>query len=111
MISWILKQLSSNILFLCLCVQIYTEENFFSVSKLLLICFLHIFLRAKKERTFLSALIKKFLGVLGSIPPSGKQEQILFISIGISLCCCAHLLLVEFLQQKKYLLDFGPILI
>uniref|UniRef100_A0A8C9Z483 RNA helicase aquarius n=1 Tax=Sander lucioperca TaxID=283035 RepID=A0A8C9Z483_SANLU len=30
---------------------------------------------AKKERTFLSALIKKFLGVLMSIPPSGKQKK------------------------------------
>ncbi|XP_041668870.1 RNA helicase aquarius [Cheilinus undulatus] len=28
--------------------------------------------QAKKERTFLSALIKKFLGVLTSIPPSGQ---------------------------------------
>lgn len=31
--------------------------------------------QAKKERTFLSALIKKFLGVLGSIPPSGPVSM------------------------------------
>lgn len=51
--------------------EIYTDlENLFlGCSDLLSSCFL----RAKKERTFLSALIKKFHGVLASIPPTGKK--------------------------------------
>lgn len=53
--------------------------------------------RARKERTFLSALIKKFLGVLMSIPPSGKHthSQNAFISLRM-LLYCVNLLCVVF---------------
>lgn len=78
-------------------------------SKLFLICFLCVIPRAKKERTFLSALIKKFLGVLMSIPPSGKREKIHLFPLGFQsgvVYICYH---VEFLQQEECPLDFGPI--
>lgn len=58
--------------------EIYTDLDnlFLGCSDLLSLCFL----RAKKERTFLSALIKKFHGVLASIPPTGKKNAC--ISLG-----------------------------
>lgn len=48
------------------------ENLFLGCSDLLSSCFL----RAEKERTFLSALIKKFHGVLASIPPTGKKKLV-----------------------------------
>ena len=46
--------------------------------------------RAKKEQTFLSALIDKFLGVLGSIPPSGNiQIQLRLRCLDWLMCCIA----------------------
>lgn len=61
-----------------LCLQRYFSVAFFcSVFDLFLI--FYFIPRARIERTFLSALIKKFLGVLMSIPASGKHAHTLTI--------------------------------
>lgn len=89
-----LTQLSSNATSpACLLGVIFTKIflcSFFPVFDFVT-CF--FFPRARKERTFLSALIKKFHGVLMSIPPSGKHththKMLLFPSgcYSIALIC------------------------
>lgn len=77
-----------------LCFNLYLLRNVFHPLSYTALSNFPFFLplRARKERTFLSALIKRFLGVLMLIPPSGKQKKTAFISTGNSLSC-THLIL------------------
>lgn len=98
-------QLSSNSIFFAKVFRfiencVLYPLGFNILSDLLFFCGL---LRARKERTFLSALIKKFLGVLMSIPPTGKQDKHVFISLGTTV-----LLQESFGFKKKYIPGLLP---